>query len=138
MTELGNKEIDAALFDAALLGFQNAYAPYSKFQVGAAILADDGKIYAGGNVENAAYPQGNCAEASAIAAMIYGGARQIEQILIMGQSSELVMPCGGCRQRLAEFCVPKARILIASPERIRKEFTLDEIFPHQFGQASLG
>ncbi len=128
---------DPRLFPAALQGFQNAYAPYSEFQVGAAILADDANIYAGGNVENAAYPQGNCAEASAIAAMIYGGARQIMQILVIGQSKELVMPCGGCRQRLAEFCHDDAQIFIGSPQAILKAFTVDEIFPHQFGKASL-
>ncbi len=128
---------DPRLFSAALKGYENAYAPYSKFQVGAAILADDGAVYAGGNVENAAYPQGNCAEASAIAAMVYGGAKAIEQILIIGKSQHLVMPCGGCRQRLAEFCAENARIFIGSPDKILAEFSLDDLFPHQFGKENL-
>ncbi len=127
------KGADAKLFELALQGFENAYAPYSNFHVGAAILADNGRYYGGSNVENAAYPQGNCAEASAIAAMVFDGGRAISQIVIMGKSEHLVMPCGGCRQRLAEFCAEDARIFIASPEAVLAEFTLDQIFPHQFG-----
>lgn len=127
-------DLDPRLFDTALQGFRNAYAPYSQFYVGAAILADNGKVYGGGNVENAAYPQGNCAEASAIAAMIFGGGKTIRQILIVGESEHLVMPCGGCRQRLAEFCAPDARIFIASPKVVQAVFSLDDLFPHQFGK----
>lgn len=128
---------DPRLFPLALQGFQNAYAPYSQFHVGAAILAENGRVYGGSNVENAAYPQGNCAEASAIAAMVFDGAKRIQQILVMGRSEHLVMPCGGCRQRLAEFCADEARIFMASPEEILAEFSLDDIFPYQFGKANL-
>ncbi len=130
-------EADQRLFPLALKGFENAYAPYSGFHVGAAILADNGEVYGGGNVENAAYPQGNCAEASAIAAMVFGGGKRIQEIVIMGQSEHLVMPCGGCRQRLAEFCADDAKIFIASPKAILAEFSLDDIFPHQFGKENL-
>lgn len=80
-----------------------AYAPYSKFQVGACLRTDTGKLYAGANVENAAYPQGQCAEASAIGAMIAGGDRKIVEIVVMGGGAALCTPCGGCRQRLNEF-----------------------------------
>src|SRR6478672_5112569 len=92
-----------ALFAAAEAVRARAYAPYSRFQVGAAILADDGRIYSGCNVENAAYPIGNCAEASAIAAMIAGGAKRIIRIYTTGPGREPVTPCGGCRQRIREF-----------------------------------
>ena len=91
------------LFDAAKLAFERAYAPYSGFSVGAAILADDGNIYAGCNVENAAYPQGTCAEAGAIAAMCAAGEREIARVMVVGSGERPVPPCGGCRQRLAEF-----------------------------------
>src|SRR5690606_25434820 len=94
---------DRALFEAAEAVRAKAYAPYSGFSVGAAILADDGKIYSGCNVENAAYPQGNCAEPSAIAAMIAGGGKRIEKIFVTGPGVTPVTPCGGCRQRIREF-----------------------------------
>ncbi len=128
---------DPRLFDLACRAFQNAYAPYSNFHVGAAILDENGAVHAGGNVENAAYPQGNCAEASAIAAMIFAGGRKIREIVIIGRSEHLVMPCGGCRQRLAEFCAEDARIYIGSPDALLAEFSLGEIFPHQFGKDNL-
>ena len=94
------QDTDQALFEAAEAVRAKAYAPYSKFQVGAAILADDGKIYAGCNVENAAYPVGNCAEPSAIAAMLAGGGKRIRRIYVTGPGSNPVTPCGGCRQRM--------------------------------------
>ena len=90
---------DQALFKAAEAIRAKAYAPYSRFAVGAAILADDGKIYSGCNIENAAYPVGNCAEASAIAAMIAGGARRIRRLYVTGPGSAPVTPCGGCPGR---------------------------------------
>ena len=102
---------DAELFAAAEAVRARAYAPYSRFHVGVAILADDGKIYAGCNVENAAYPIGNCAEASAIAAMIAGGAKRIKRVYVTGPGSAPVTPCGGCRQRIAEFADPVSQLL---------------------------
>ena len=93
---------DAELFAAAEAVRARAYAPYSRFAVGAAILADDGRVYAGCNVENAAYPIGNCAEASAIAAMIAGGGRRIRRVYVTGPGAVPVTPCGGCRQRIRE------------------------------------
>ena len=126
-----------ALFAAAKAVQQKAYAPYSRFKVGAAILADDGAIYSGCNVENAAYPVGACAEAGAISAMIAGGARTIRAIVVIGDGAELVTPCGACRQRIREFSVPETPILIAGPEGIRARFSLAELLPASFGPANL-
>lgn len=129
-------ELDA-LFAAALAVQQKAYAPYSRFKVGAAILADDGKVYPGCNVENAAYPVGACAEAGAISAMVAGGARAIRAIVVIGDGAELVTPCGACRQRIREFAAPETPIAIAGPEGIRARFSLAELLPASFGPANL-
>ena len=115
-----------------------AYAPYSQFQVGAAILAENGKIYTGVNIENAAYPQGNCAETSAIAAMVMDGQRAIKEIAVIGKGDNLVTPCGGCRQRIREFAKPDALIHICGPEGWRRSFTLGELLPFSFGPEHLG
>ena len=126
-----------ALFAAAKAVQQKAYAPYSRFKVGAAILGDDGKVYPGCNVENAAYPVGACAEAGAISAMIAGGARTIRAIVVIGDGAELVTPCGACRQRIREFAAPETPIAIAGPEGIRARFSLAELLPASFGPANL-
>lgn len=126
-----------ALFAAAKAAQGRAYAPYSRFTVGAAILADDGTIYPGCNVENAAYPVGACAEAGAISAMIAGGARAIRAIVVLGDGAELVTPCGACRQRIREFAAPETPILIAGPAGIRARFSLAELLPASFGPANL-
>ena len=102
------------LFAAAQKAFGKAYAPYSKFCVGAAILGDDGKIYNGCNVENVSYPCGTCAEAGAIAAMIAGGSKSISEILILADSRELIKPCGACLQRIAEFAENDTLIHLAN------------------------
>src|SRR3546814_16494778 len=102
---------DQALVKAAEAVRAKAYAPYSRFSVGAAILADDGKIYAGCNIENAAYPVGNCAEASAIAAMIAGGGKRITRIYVTGPGKAPVTPCGPCRQRLPEFAALSVQVV---------------------------
>ena len=126
-----------ALFAAAKAAQQKAYAPYSRFKVGAAILADDGTVYPGCNVENAAYPVGACAEAGAISAMIAGGARAIRAIVVIGDGAELVTPCGACRQRIREFAAPETPIAIAGPEGVRARFSLAELLPASFGPANL-
>lgn len=131
-----NSRLDG-LFDAAKAAFGKAYAPYSKFHVGAAILADDGKIYPGCNVENAAYPSGTCAEAGAISAMIHGGAKKIVEILVLGAGDGLCTPCGNCRQRIREFASPETPVHIAGPEGLRRSFTLETILPHSFGPENL-
>ncbi len=124
---------DTDLFAAAEAIRARAYAPYSRFSVGAAILADDGKIYVGCNIENAAYPIGNCAEASAIAAMIAGGARRIKRIYVTGPGSAPVTPCGGCRQRIREFADQDVLVISHGVEGEALHQTVAEILPHSFG-----
>jgi cytidine deaminase len=114
-----------------------AYAPYSKFQVGACLRTDTGKLYAGANVENAAYPQGQCAEASAIGAMIAGGDRKIVEIVVMGAGTALCTPCGGCRQRLNEFASADTPIHVCGPDGVRRTVTLGELLPYSFGPNNL-
>ena len=126
------------LFDAAEAVRARAYAPYSNFQVGAAILADDGNIYSGCNVENAAYPQGNCAEPSAIAAMLAGGGKRIEKIFVTGPGATPVTPCGGCRQRIREFASETTPIICLGVEGEPLHTTLGELLPHSFGPEFLG
>ncbi|MGI9490092.1 MAG: purine-nucleoside phosphorylase [Geminicoccaceae bacterium] len=120
------------LINAARRAFERAYAPYSNFHVGVALRASSGAIYSGANVENAAYPLGNCAEASAIAAMVAAGERVIEECLIVAEGDRLCTPCGGCRQRLAEFAGPDLQIHICSPAAHRRTLTLGELLPHAF------
>jgi cytidine deaminase len=124
---------DAELFAAAEAVRAKAYAPYSRFQVGVAILADDGKIYSGCNIENAAYPVGNCAEASAIAAMIAGGARRIRRVYVTGPGSAPVTPCGGCRQRLREFADGDVMVISHGVAGEPLHQTVAELLPHSFG-----
>jgi cytidine deaminase len=109
-----------------------AYAPYSKFQVGAAIRGASGGIFSGCNVENASYPVGTCAEEAAIAAMIAAGERVIKEIVIVAGGQNMIVPCGACRQRILEFSTPQTRIYCANLERIIKEFTIEQLLPHAF------
>ncbi|MGY2048190.1 cytidine deaminase [Methylobacterium sp. JK268] len=126
-----------ALFSAARSAQALAYAPYSRFQVGAAILDEEGAIHAGCNVENAAYPVGTCAEAGAIAAMVAAGGRRIAAILVVGDGEALVTPCGACRQRIREFTGPDTPIHVAGPEGLRRSFTVDALLPLSFGPDNL-
>lgn len=131
-----SKSADAALgqlFAAAKAAQANAYAPYSRFKVGAALRTPSGAIFSGCNVENASYPQGSCAEAGAIAAMALAGERRIAEILVIGDGDALCTPCGGCRQRIREFADPSTLIHIAGPEGARAKFTLGELLPESFG-----
>jgi cytidine deaminase len=125
------------LFEAAKVAQRQAYAPYSRFKVGAAIRTPSRAIFAGCNVENAAYPQGACAEAGAISAMVLAGERRIAEILVIGDGEALVTPCGGCRQRIREFAGPDTPIHIAGPEGVRTTFTLDQLLPYSFGPEHL-
>ena len=127
----------AELFAAAKAAQTNAYAPYSRFHVGAALRTASGAIHSGCNVENAAYPQGTCAEASAISAMALAGERRIAEILVIGDGDALCTPCGGCRQRIREFADPLTAIHIAGPEGVRRTFTLAELLPESFGPSHL-
>jgi cytidine deaminase len=125
------------LFDAARKAQGQAYAPYSRFRVGAAIRGASGRIHAGCNVENAAYPVGTCAEAGALAAMLLAGDRAIAEILVFAEGPEFCTPCGACRQRLREFGAATMAIHVAGPEGVRARFTLAELLPHAFGPDNL-
>ena len=102
------------LIDAARDVRENAYAPYSKFKVGAALKSETGRVHVGCNVENVAYPEGTCAEAGAIAAMVAAGDSRFSEIAVIADSPVPVTPCGGCRQKLFEFATPDAQITLAS------------------------
>ena len=125
------------LFDIAKAAQDRAWAPYSHFSVGSAVLDDAGGMHGGCNVENAAYPVGICAESAAIAAMILAGGKRIRDILVIGNGAALVTPCGGCRQRIREFADARTLVHIAGPEGIRASFRLDELLPHAFGPDNL-
>ncbi|MCU0830916.1 MAG: cytidine deaminase [Rhizobiaceae bacterium] len=123
-----------ALFEAAAKARLSAHAPYSRFLVGAAIRDEQGRIHPGCNVENAAYPQGTCAEAGAIAAMVLAGGRRIAEIAVSGAGDGLVTPCGGCRQKIREFASPSTPIHVLDAGGVlKRSFTLDELLPFSFG-----
>lgn len=131
----------STLFAAAAAARGNAYAPYSGFAVGAALRTEDGRVFAGCNVENAAYPQGQCAEATAIGAMVAGGGRRIAVVLVIGGSEDdglLCTPCGGCRQRLREFADPATPVHLCGPEGLRRTVTLEALLPLSFAPPNLG
>ena len=121
-----------SLFDAALTVRENAHAPYSRFKVGAAIRARSGAVYAGCNVENVAYPQGTCAEAGAIAAMIAGGDTKIAEVCVVADAPAPVPPCGGCRQKLAEFAGADTTITMATTDGQSLTMTMQDLLPGAF------
>lgn len=126
------------MIDAALAARDRAYARYSNFRVGAAIRCEHGIVHAGCNVENAAYPQGVCAEAGAISAMILAGSRRIEAVVIAGGGSGPCTPCGGCRQKIREFAGADIAIRMIDAEgRLLLERSLGELLPDSFGPESL-
>ena len=122
------------LIDAALTVRQKAYCKYSNYYVGSALLDDQGAMHVGCNVENAAYPEGSCAEANAIAAMIAAGGTSIHTIVIVGGHDDVedCTPCGGCRQKIAEFANPETRIILIRPGGHTREFSVDELLPRSF------
>jgi cytidine deaminase len=125
------------LLQAARAAREKAHAPYSNFKVGAAVRGESGRVYGGCNVENAAYPEGLCAEASAIAAMVMAGESKIVEVLVLGISNEPVTPCGGCRQKIREFAAPDAPIHIAGAEGVQMTLTLEALLPQSFGPDNL-
>src|SRR5262249_37920459 len=106
-----------------------AYAPYSNFRVGAVLRGAHGRPYAGLNVENAAYPQGTCAEVAAIAVMVADGEHRITEALVMGEGKTLVTPCGGCRQHLREFAADSVPVHLCDPTGVRRTVTIGELLP---------
>lgn len=116
---------------------QRAYAPYSGFPVGACLRGETGRLYAGCNVENASFPEGWCAETSAMAALISAGERRIEEVVVLATSAELCAPCGGCRQRLSEFAGPETPIHLLTESGLRRTVTLGTLLPRSFGKDHL-
>lgn len=135
---------DIELVRAAIAARENAYAPYSHFAVGAALLCADGTVYGGCNIENAAYSPGNCAERTAIFRAVFDGNRDFTAIAVVGGAqgqpiSELCAPCGVCRQVMREFCDPATfRILMGTSDTEYIESTLEELLPYSFGPENLG
>ena len=125
------------LFEKALKAREQAYAPYSKFKVGAAILTPKGNIYVGANAENVSYPCGTCAEAGAIAAMVCSGEYQISDIVVVAGGKNLITPCGACLQRIFEFSDKETKIHLADLEGIKKTYRIDELLPISFYQEDL-
>ncbi len=125
------------LFNAAKTVRENAHVPYSNFKVGAAFLTEDGSIISGCNVENAAYPQTQCAEASAIGSLISSGYKKINEIVVIGSGSLLCSPCGGCRQRIREFASLDIKIHMCNEEGHMKTSTLEDLLPDSFGPENL-
>lgn len=114
-----------------------AYAPYSRFKVGAAIRATSGATHVGCNVENVAYPEGTCAEAGAIAAMIAAGDTAIAEILVIADSPSPVPPCGGCRQKIAEFAAPDVKVTLCTTDGAQMVMTVADLLPGVFTAAHM-
>ncbi|MFG5383104.1 cytidine deaminase [Yoonia sp. R2-816] len=121
-----------SLIDTARQVRENAHAPYSKFKVGAALRAVSGTVYAGCNVENVAYPEGTCAEAGAIAAMVAGGDTEIAEIAVIADSPKPISPCGGCRQKIAEFAKGDVKVTLTTVDGVTLETTVADLLPGVF------
>ena len=126
------------MIELAKLTMTRAYAPYSRFSVGAVLRGENGKLYGGCNVENAAYPVGCCAEASAISAMIADGEQRIAEVLVMASGAKPVTPCGACRQRLREFATDDVAVHLCDQNGLRRTVKLGELLPLSFGPEHLG
>lgn len=137
-TQSLSAEEQEKLLAAARAAQRAAYAPYSRFPVGAAVLDDQDRIHAGCNVENAAYPEGVCAEASALSAMVLAGSTHLRAMLVVGTGSAWITPCGGCRQKLREFGAPDLPVLSANATGMGPCYTLAELLPQSFGPDHLG
>lgn len=120
------------LIEAATAVRENAYAPYSKFKVGAAIRTTGGQVYVGCNVENVAYPEGTCAEAGAVAAMIAAGETEIAEVAVIADSPKPVSPCGGCRQKLAEFAKGDVAVTLTTVDGVTLQTTIATLLPGSF------
>ena len=123
--------------DQALAVREMAYAPYSNFKVGAAIRGADGEVYVGCNVENAAYPEGTCAEAGAIAAMVAAGQTKLTEVYVVSDAPLPVSPCGGCRQKLSEFGAGEVVVTMATLGGIEQSTTIAELIPGVFSDEYL-
>lgn len=126
-----------SLFNLALQIRANAYAPYSKFKVGAAIISANNNIYSGCNVENISYPNGTCAETGAIAQMVAGGDTLIKDIVVVADSKNLISPCGACLQRIFEFSDKNTKIHLADLSGIKKTYLISDLLPLAFNEKEL-
>ena len=126
------------LLDAARDALAHAHAPYSHYPVGAALITDTGRTFVGCNVENASYPEGVCAETSAISAMVGAGERRIAAIVAVGAGDDQASPCGGCRQRIREFADDDTVIHAAGPSGIHASYRIADLLPDSFGPENLG
>lgn len=129
--------LQEAMLQAARTARLKAYAPYSRFGVGAAVLDEQGRIHVGCNVENAAYPEGLCAEAGALSAMVLAGSLRLRAVLVVGTATAWVTPCGGCRQKLREFGAPDTLVITANETAIGPRYTLAQLLPESFGPEHL-
>ena len=127
-----------ALVDLAIAAREAAYAPYSDHPVGAAMATASGQMFSGCNVENAAYPEGLCAEAGAISAMILAGENQIKEVVVASPGEHLCTPCGGCRQKIREFAMADTRIHVVTKAGKVSSFLFSELLPESFGPDALG
>ncbi len=125
------------LLEAATAVRNRAYAPYSRFKVGAAFRAASGAVHVGCNVENVAYPEGTCAEAGAVAAMIAAGDTRIAEVLVIADSPDPVPPCGGCRQKIAEFAAQDVRVTLCTTDGKQRVMTVAELLPGVFTAAHM-
>lgn len=116
---------------------EKAYAPYSRFKVGAALRTETGALFVGCNVENVAYPEGTCAEAGAIAAMVAGGETRIAEVFVIADSPSPVPPCGGCRQKIAEFAGSDVKVTLCTTDGLQKTMTVAELLPGSFTLAHM-
>jgi cytidine deaminase len=137
MSREGFDDGPADLLAAARAVQVHAHVPYSGFPVGAAVRSASGRIYVGCNVENASYPEGTCAEAVAIGAMVAAGEREIVEVLTVADGARTTTCCGGCRQRVAEFAAPGTPVHAAGPDGVRRTFTIAELLPAAFDASNL-
>ena len=142
ISETADKELIEKLIDTAIGQMSMAYTPYSHFDVGAALLTKDRKIYTGCNIENAGYTPSNCAERTAFFKAVSEGVTEFTDIAIVGsldgkKNTLVTGPCGVCRQALYEFCGPRLRVLMAKSEDDYIETTLGDLLPYGFGPTNL-
>lgn len=120
------------LFAAAREAMTRAYAPYSKFPVGVALLTTDGRVFTGANIEIASYPEGWCAETTALGHYVMAGGGKLAEIIVVAEKMDRITPCGGCRQRLAEFADPDTKLHMCDQNGIVETVTMGEILPFGF------
>lgn len=127
-----------SLFESAREAMGKAHAPYSKFPVGVALLADDGNVYLGANIENLSFPQGWCAEPTAIGAMVMGGGKKILELAVIAEKLALCTPCGGCRQKITEFASAETKIYLCDEVGVKKTVPMSELLPYAFETDVIG